>query len=208
MTDRRGKPNPNARPQKKRTLAQRVAKLEERFEASRNLQDQKLKELGKTIATLWQNEVELDKSANRLDEQFAVLARMMFVRFNELIMRVDGDNTIDEKSIEVAFREWAEFRGRGDFRDLMMEWFLGMPLKEMPPPPQPKEATPEEAPGTEAEGPREFGGDYGQGEDSSIGDETTGQSESEDSGSLEADALPEGQDTDSSVPGRERTAVP
>jgi hypothetical protein len=203
------RPSPGALLPKKKSLAQRLARLEEKFEASANLQTEKLKELGKTIATLWNNEVELDKSANRLDEQFAVLARMMFVRFNELILRVDGSNTIDEKSIEVAFREWAEFRGRPDFRNLMMEWFLGMPLKEMPPPPKPKAVEPSaEAPDQEAEGPQEFGGDYAQGQDGDCRDETVGQSQPQDSEESKADAMPEGQDTDGTLPGGEGAAVP
>lgn len=208
MKDRRGKqsPSPSGRPQKKRTTAQRLAKLEERFEAFQNLQDEKLKELGKTIGTLWNNEVELDKSANRLDEQFAVLARMLFIRFNELMLRVDSDNTIDEKSIETAFREWAKFRARPDFRNLMMEWFLGVPLSELPPPPKQKEP-PAETPDQVAEGPQEFGGDYAEGEASSVGNTATEQSQPANEADGEENAVPEVQDTDEALPGREGAAV-
>jgi hypothetical protein len=206
MKVRRGKPSPSGRPQGKKTVAQKLAKLEEKFEAFQNLQREKLKELGKTIGTLWSNEVELDKSANRLDEQFAVLARMLFVRFNELMLQLDADNTIDEKSIEKAFREWAAFRARPDFRNLMMEWFLGVPLSELPPAPK-QEERPAVTPDQVAEGPQEFGGDYGEGEDGRLRNETTEQSQSEDEATGEEDAVPEVQDTDEALQQRKRAAV-
>jgi len=128
------------------------------------IQDEKLKGVGNVISTVWKNQETLSKSAERLDEQFAVLARLSIRGMNDILIRMGADKeVITEVVIETAFKEWQVFRSRSDFRQFMLEWFLGKPLADLPPPPAKEEAPMTAAPGQEAEKPQaqEFGGDYG-----------------------------------------------
>ena len=89
--------------------------------------------------TIWANQKELTKSQNLLDEQFAVSTRMAVMGINLLLEKTDSKERIEGSDIEVLFRDWAVFRARPDFREHMMEWMLGVPLSELPPPPKPPE---------------------------------------------------------------------
>jgi hypothetical protein len=184
----------------KKNKAQLLSDLARSFEQYQELQDQKLKELGKALATIWQNQVELTKSADRLDEQFCVLARMSIVKINETMIRLSNDDVVDEKAIAKYFMDWATFKARPDFRKYMMEWFLGVPLDQLPPPPEVKEEKPQEAPNQKAEGPKEFGGDYGTGQASDDGNPAASEVQQPDDRGSQTDAVPDRQDPNGPTP--------
>lgn len=178
----------------KPTKAQKLAQAEKNLERFQVIQDERFKELVKTIGTVWSNQVELAKSETRLDEQFCVLSRLAIRGINEILVRIGSEDLITEKVIETAFKEWHGFRSRSDFRSFMLEWFLGKPLSELPPEPK-KEETPV-APDQKAEGTQEFGGDYGPHDKSSSGNETASKEPQQDSNIGQADAVSQGQNLD------------
>jgi hypothetical protein len=135
-----------------------------------------------------------------LDEQFCVLARMSIRSLNEILIRIGSEDVITEKVIEVAFKEWASFKKRPDFRKYMLEWFIGKPLSELPPAPVGAKQSDPASPSPEAEGPQEFGGDYAAQQKSDERDEAVVEGRQSDSFSSQTDALPAGQDIDSPVP--------
>jgi hypothetical protein len=95
--------------------------------------------LGESIKTVWDNQKELAKSSTLLDEQFAVSTRMTIVAVNHILEKIgQGDDKITEKDVEKLFKDWAQFRKRPDYRNFMMEWFLGVAIDKLPPPPEPK----------------------------------------------------------------------
>jgi hypothetical protein len=81
----------------------------------------------------------LAKSETLLDEQFAVSTRMTIVAVNHILEKMGhGDDKITEKDVEKLFKDWAKFRKRPDYRNYMMEWFLGEDIDKLPPPPEPQ----------------------------------------------------------------------
>ena len=178
---------------------------------SRALQDAKLRALGDTLTTMWNNQVELSKSETRLDEQFCVLARLSIRMLNDILVRIGSEDLITEKVIETAFKEWATFKERSDFREFMVEWFLGKPLSELPPAKEEPLVTRDEqgrvqkinatpvSPGPKAEGPQEFGGDYGTQKRDERNEAAPEERQPDDRAGQE-DAMPAGQDTDRSTP--------
>lgn len=84
--------------------------------------------------TVWNNQKELVKSQELLDEQFAVSTRMTVLSVNNLLSKLNSEERITESDIEILFKDWAKFRSRKDYRDFMMEWFLGVALDKLPPP--------------------------------------------------------------------------
>ena len=127
-----------------------------------NALDQQLKVIGGSLGVIWNNQKELTKSEELLDEQFAVLTRLSIISFNALLRRgnitlkylspVDSDApsltpeskkelvmpSIGYSDINVMFHAWAEFRQRPDFREHMQAWVMGNDLSELPPPPEVK----------------------------------------------------------------------
>jgi len=157
--------------------------------------DVKLKAVGRVCGTLWKNQQELDQAHHRLDTQQFVLARLLIPLVKEVLIRVQSDELITQETIGRVFLEWDEFRKRPDYKDLLLEWMMGVPLNELPPPPkiQPK---PVETPDVTVEGPREFGGDYVEGQTSGSRDETSSEEQSEGQSSGEADEMPKVQNDD------------
>ena len=93
--------------------------------------------LAKSNQTIWENQKECAKSETLLDEQFAVSTRMTIVAVNHILTLMGhGDDCITEKDIEKLFKDWAAFHSRPDYREYMMEWFLGVAIDKLPPPPQ------------------------------------------------------------------------
>jgi hypothetical protein len=195
----RKKTLPGARKPKKPVLGKRVEKLEsalEELKRKSDLYDQRHKGLVEQVTvlaqsakTLWDNQVELTKSAHKLDEQYAVLMRVAVRAINEVIITTGGEDLLTYNGLNREFAEWTKFRARPDYKKYMEAWFMGVDMSTLPPPPLPE---PEEET-TEPEGPRHFGGDYAE---SSVGDTTTEEAAPEGEGDHEADALPQGQDSD------------
>ena len=180
------------------------------FEKSLALQDAKIRALGRTVGTLYNNEVELGNSTDRLEEEFCVLARLLIPKVNDILIALGSEDPITEEEINSVFLTWNEFKQRPDFKAHFVPWFLGVALEDLPPPPPPppppevKEEKPADTPAPKGEGAEEFVGDYGQGETDDLGDETTEEGKPPvDEGSAK-DALPEGQDPDGPVPGEEQ----
>jgi hypothetical protein len=199
-TQKRKRPGlPGRKIQPKQTRVQKLVSLEKRLELLPELVEEKLKGVIETIGTVWNNQKELSKSADRLDEQFCVLTRMSVKHINDVMVRIGSDDLIDETVIERYFKEWAAFRSRSDFRTFMLEWFLGKGLDTLPPPP--KQETAPVPPDQKVEEPQEFGGDYnGAGEKSDGGDQTTVEVGRQDSNLIEAAAMSEGQDVNDPTP--------
>lgn len=163
--------------------------------------------MGRTVGTLYNNEVELGNSTDRLEEEFCVLARLLIPKVNDILIALGSEDVITEETINNVFLTWNEFKQRPDFKAHFVPWFLGVALEDLPPPPPPEvkeEKQPADTPAPEGEGAEEFGGDYGEGKADDLGDETTEEGgPSSDEGSAE-DALPEGQDPDGPVPREEQ----
>lgn len=111
--------------------------LKKQVETLAKAHDTLAKRLGGAVQTIWNNQVELSKSVTLLDEQFAVSTRMSVMGINMILDRMEAEEQIKQEDIELLFQEWADFRARPDFRDLMLEWMLGVPLSELPPVPEP-----------------------------------------------------------------------
>ena len=194
----------------KKALLKQVARrkgLQQEFENLLALQDAKIKTLAKTIQTIWNNQVELTKSIDRVEEEFCVLGRLVIPKMNEILIALGSEELITEEVINSVFLTWHEFKQRPDFKNHFVPWFLGVPLQELPPPPEIKEevATPNDAPALEGGDADEFGGDYAEGKADDLGNETTEEGRPPSDEGSEEDALPEGQDVDSPVPGDERS---
>jgi hypothetical protein len=101
--------------------------------------DETIALLARSNKTIWDNQKELSKSEELLDEQFAVSTRMMITAVNGIISAlapgVNNPAQITSKDVATVFRDWAAFRKRPDYRNFMMEWFLGVALDKLPPPP-------------------------------------------------------------------------
>lgn len=192
---------PGAKKSKKLNLGKRLEKAEKEleelkksFELSLDQQSQKLAELSRLIArslsdfrVIWENQVELTKSANNLDRQFAVMGRIFISKLNNIVVTIGHDDILTYQGVNAAFDEWDQFHQRPDFRDHMEQWFLGGDLSKLPPPPrvEKKEA--------EQEQPKEFGGDYDKSGDRASTREGVSAGGSE---GHEETAVPSGQDLD------------
>jgi hypothetical protein len=102
--------------------------------------DQKLQAYGAVINRIFANEQELAKSTENLDEQFAVLTRLMVTKMNEVIAVVNtisGVNIqpISYESINEMFRLFASIKARSDFKEHARAWYTGSDVSNLPPPP-------------------------------------------------------------------------
>lgn len=176
------------------------------------LQSAKVKALAKTVGTVWRNQVALSESIDRVEEEFCVLGRLMIPKMNEILIALGSEDLVTEEMINGVFLTWNEFKQRPDFKQHFVQWFLGVPLNELPPPPEVKQE--EEKPDTPAPadgGAEVFGGDYGEGQTDNIGDEATQEGGPAVNEAGAADALPSMQDVDEAPLGEEQgggAAVP
>src|SRR6185369_10114785 len=144
------KPRSNTQAKKSRKeLDSSLHQLKLAMEGQVRRLDAMLAGLAQGNSTIWNNQKELSNSAELLDEQFAVSTRLAVANLNKLFEATGHPELkIGEKQIEDTFKDWAQFKKRVDFRDLMLEWTLGTPLSELPPEPQPEakeEPPPQEA---------------------------------------------------------------
>jgi hypothetical protein len=95
---------------------------------------ERLEKLSLTVKTIWDNQKELAKSETLLDEQFAVSTRMTILAVNDILERMSVEEKITPLDIETLFKNWARFRSRSDYRNFMMEWFMGVDIDSLPPP--------------------------------------------------------------------------
>jgi hypothetical protein len=147
--------------------------LQREFEDLLDLQNAKVKALAKTVGTVWHNQVALSESIDRIEEEFCVLGRLMIPKMNEILIALGSEDLITEEMINGVFLTWNEFKKRPDFKAHFVPWFLGVPLNELPPPPEVKQEENPDTPAPEGEGAEVFGGDYGEGQTSTDGDEAT-----------------------------------
>lgn len=120
----------------------------------------------------------MSKSHHNLDEQFAVLTRLVVMQVNEfaskhnqllgvLAMAMDKEiaddlriNEVSYDDINLMFMEWQRFKARPDWREHSTTWYTGGDVNSLPPPPeQPPEPEAKEEDEDEP-GERHFGGDY------------------------------------------------
>ncbi len=172
--------------------------------------------ISKDIGLVHGNQVELAKSEERLDDQFAVLTRLtvtklneMFTKFNALVQGLPagegellteqlqealGIGLVGYNEINEMFIDWGKFRKRSDFRDHTKAWYTGVDLDSLPPPPEPEAKETEESdPSPEAEAaPAE--GDQDEGPNSNSGNETAIEEPSEGSSASQDNEVPEVQD--------------
>jgi hypothetical protein len=109
--------------------------------AEQNLElRQKIQELEKQVAVLFQNQRELAKSETRLDEQFCVSTRLAIYWINSIIKAARMEDapwalsmdSVTYEEVNKMFMDFEEFRSRPDFRNHMRVWFLGEPLDSLP----------------------------------------------------------------------------
>ena len=153
------------------------------------VQNQKLEALAKTIQVIYNNQLELVKSSDRLDEQFAVLTRLSIVRLNDLLIRVGVEDLVTYDQVNEMFMEWAAFKSRPDFRDHMQAWFMGQDLSELPPAPEPVKEEDVVSASALGEDADEFGGDYES--QSDLGDAESSEGEPENEARHESAPVPE-----------------
>lgn len=137
----------------RRELESWLGDLEDKVEALTPRIDQlddTITKIGGAQQVIWNNQKELSRSEELLDEQFAVSTRMAVKSMNLILEKIGAEERITAKDIERLFRDWAEFKKRPDRRNLMMEWFLGVELSAMPP-----------LPATPAQGDQHAEGDHG-----------------------------------------------
>lgn len=114
-----------------------LSQVEENLAKRIDQLDKTMQVIAGSIQTIWSNQKECAKSETLLDEQFAISTRMSIVAVNHILTLMGhGDDCIGEKDIEKLFKDWAEFHSRPDYKDFMMEWFLGVAIDKLPPPPQ------------------------------------------------------------------------
>lgn len=82
----------------------------------------------KNTAAVFHNQKVLSDSATKLDDQFAVLTRLVISSLRDL----DAEITYEE--VNALFKVWAEFRSRPDFRKHLQTWFMGGDVVSLPPP--------------------------------------------------------------------------
>jgi hypothetical protein len=78
----------------------------------------------------------LSASNGQLDEQFAVLTRLMVVNIN----RISG-TSVTKEDVTTLFEEWRAFKARSDFKEYNHTWFMGHDLSTLPPAPKKEETT-------------------------------------------------------------------
>lgn len=114
--------------------------------------------LNNVIQTMLGNQKGLATSHEQLDQQFAVLTRLLIVRHNDLVARY---NMIIKASIDVLelndaeipmvapidweevlgmFGQFIELRQRPDYADHMETWYMGGDVSNLPPIPEPPAA--------------------------------------------------------------------
>lgn len=76
---------------------------------------------------MFHNQKLLADSATRLDDQFAVLTRLVISSLRDLDLEV----TYEE--VNALFKVWADFRSRPDFKEHMRTWFMGGDVVRLPP---------------------------------------------------------------------------
>jgi len=175
--------------------------LKGEFEELLELQSAKVRALAKTVGTVWQNQVKLSDSIDRLEEEFCVLGRLVIPKMNDILIALGSEDLITEEMINGVFLTWSEFKKRPDFKQHFVPWFLGVPLKDMPEIKQVEENP--DAP-AESEGAEVFGGDYGEGQTGTVGDEAAQEGEQPVDEDRPPDAVPEVQNADEAVPAAQR----
>lgn len=81
----------------------------------------------KNTTKVFHNQEVLSDSATKLDDQFAVLTRLVISSLRDLELEV----TYQE--VNALFKVWAEFRARPDFRKHLQTWFMGGDVVRLPP---------------------------------------------------------------------------
>lgn len=112
---------------------------------------------------LLSNQQGLAESHTKLDDQFAVLTRLVISKLNEItsaynVYMLDPNEApqkiplVTYDGVNEMFHEFDSFKTRPDFRDHMRTWFTGGDLTALPPVPEVKNE--EQAP-TETSAPQE-----------------------------------------------------
>lgn len=135
-----------SRHQGKKTLSKNRESRKAIAQALRNLGEQnlalvqKVQILERKLDVLYQNQRELVQSENRLDEQFCVSTRLAIMWLNSIIKgaRMTDEpwalelDSVTYDKVNELFKDFAEFRGRPDFRNHMRAWFMGEPIDSLP----------------------------------------------------------------------------
>src|SRR5687767_16022403 len=68
--------------------------------------DDTIKKLGGAQQVIWNNQKELSRSEELLDEQFAISTRMSVKSMNLILEKIGAEERITAKDIERLFRDW------------------------------------------------------------------------------------------------------
>jgi hypothetical protein len=120
--------------------------------------DSKLQAVATALVT---NQKVLADSHHKLDDQFAVLTRLVVSRLNSMIEKhnlmvrsipqqlgdlspaveeVFGVSPVTYEEVNALFHLFDEFKKRPDFKNHFRSWYLGDDLSKLPPPPEPPPA--------------------------------------------------------------------
>jgi hypothetical protein len=89
--------------------------------------EKKMNQITQNLGTIFNNQQELAESAERLDEQFAVLTRLSIREFNT---REDREK-ITYEFVNTMFMDWKKFKTLQNFRDFSKGWFIGEDLNKL-----------------------------------------------------------------------------
>lgn len=98
------------------------------FAKSIDQHSESLNKIGQSLLTMFQNQKELARSTEMLDEQFAVLARLMFQAVNSIL---PDDKKLTYEQINLSFQEFTKFKALPDYKEHMSEWFMGADLTQL-----------------------------------------------------------------------------
>lgn len=131
-------------------MGQRVKELEARLSLLESSSVDR-ERVASSFEEVYKNQVELAGSADRVDDQFAVLTRLVILKLNEVVQAVNllrrahldsrtdiglPPNPVTYGDVNSMFAQYELLKQRRDFRQLAEAWYMGQDLSNLPPPPE------------------------------------------------------------------------
>jgi hypothetical protein len=80
----------------------------------------------KDQTTIYNNQMELSRSAEQLDDQFAIITRIC-------VRHINGGELgpVSYENINEMFKEWGLFKSLDNFRVFTKNWYMGEPIEKI-----------------------------------------------------------------------------